>query len=169
MTRSKGAVLLEKITGIIPGISGYQEREKRRADDLALRGRVTETIARCRQRISDRMNQLSRTGKKGSLRAVGDLEAVNVLLERVEDEIRYAPGGYAGWFDREGVELEDLEDLYEQDLILLEIAGRMENHAPSGAPEAGEEWVQGVKRELEDLRRAFEGRLSLLKGWEVRL
>ena len=169
MTRSKGAVLLEKITRIIPGVSGYQEREKRRADDKALRDRVAETIARCRQKISDRMNHLSRTGGKGSLRAVGDLEAVNVLLERVEDEIRYAPSGYAGWFDREGVGLEDLEDLYEQDLTLLEIARRMEDRAPSGEPEAGEEWVQGVKRELKDMRQAFEDRLSLLKGWEGRL
>ena len=169
MTRSKAADLLEKITRIIPGISGYQERERRRDDDKALRDRIAQTVARCRQRISDRMNHISRAGMKGGLGTIGKLEGVNVLLERIEDEIRYAPRGYSGWFDREGVGLEDLEDLFHHDLKLLETAGRMEESIPSGDPDPGEEWVEDLKRELEDLRRAFESRVSVIRGGEERL
>jgi len=169
MTRSKAADLLEKITRIIPGISGYQERERRRDDDKALRDRIAQTVARCRQRISDRMNHISRAGMKGGLGTIGKLEGVNVLLERIEDEIRYAPRGYSGWFDREGVGLEDLENLFDHDLKLLETAGRMEESIPSGDPDPGEEWVEDLKRELEDLRRAFESRVSVIRGGEERL
>jgi len=169
MTRSKAADLLEKITRIIPGISGYQDRERRRDDDKVLRERIAETVARCRQRISDRMNHISRSGMKGGLGTIGKLEGVNVLLERIEDEIRYAPRGYAGWFDREGVNLADLEDLFDHDLTLLETAGRMEESIPSGVSDEGEDWLEGLKNELEALRRILKSRASVIRGGEERL
>ena len=168
MTGSRTAALLEKIVRIIPGVSGYQDRERRRDDDKAVRDRITGTVARCRQRISDRMNHISRVRVKGGLGIIGMLEGVNVLLERLEDEIRYAPRGYSGWFDRDRVDLEELELLYGHDLDLLDAAGKMEAALPAGDPEGEEDWIQGFKRELEVLRRAFEDRASVLRGGEGR-
>jgi len=164
MTRSKAASLLEKILRIVPGIAGYQDRERRRDADKAVRDKVAASLARCRQRLSDDMNDVSRSGGRGSLCAVGKLERVNIRLERIEDEIRYAPQGYAGWFDREGVALEDLERLYEYDLSLLEIAGRMADLVEALDPE--KDRVKDLERELEVLRRAFEDRTSVIRGGE---
>lgn len=166
MTRSKAASLLEKITRAIPGISGYQDRERRRDADKAVREKIASCLAGCRQRVSDRMNRLSRSGKKGGLGAIGRLENFNVLLERLEDEIRFAPRGYAGWFDREGVSLEDLEVLYEYDLTLLETAGGMEEAIPGGEPCGEESWLEGLERKLEALRLAFEKRASVMSRGE---
>lgn len=165
MTRSKAATLLEKITRIIPGIAGYQDREKRRDADKAVREKAARDIAKCRERLGEVMNDLSRSGGSGSLRSIGTLERVSSRLERIEDEIRYAPHGYAGWFDREGINLEDLERVYEYDLLLLETAERMPDIV--GTIEklmAGGEWIAELEKELAALRMTFETRVKAIEG-----
>jgi hypothetical protein len=163
MTRSKVATLLEKITRIIPGIAGYQDREKRRSADKAVREKAATGIAMCRERLGRVMDDLSRAGGAGSLRSIGKLERIGTRLERIEDEIRFAPHGYAGWFDREGINLEDLERLYEYDIILLETAERMpdlvgtvDDLVFSGG------WVEELENELAALRLTFENRTKAI-------
>lgn len=167
MTRSKVASLLEKLSRIVPGVAGYQDRERRRDADKAVRDRIVALLARCRQLVSDRMNEISRAGGQGSLDTVGKLERVNTQLERIEDEIRYAPQGYAGWFDREGIALEDLERLFEHDLFLLEMAGRMADLV-GPAVDLGTEksWVKDLAQEIEAFRQAFDDRTSIVRGGE---
>jgi len=167
MTKSRVAALLEKISRIVPGVAGYQDRERRRDADKAVRSRVVASLTRCRNRLSDGMNEISRAGGRGSLSMVGNLERVNTRLERIEDEIRYAPHGYAGWFDREGVALEDLESLYEYDLSLLEIAERMAELVGSVEALGSEkDWMQDLGRELGALRQALDNRMSVIRGGE---
>jgi hypothetical protein len=163
MTRSKAGELLEKITRIVPGIAGYQDREKRRDADKAVREKAALEIARCRERLGEVLNALSRTGGAGSLRSIGTLERVSTRLERIEDEIRYAPHGYAGWFDREGVSLEDLERLYEYDLILLETTARIPDMVGTmEALIAGDKWIGELENELAALRLTFENRTKAI-------
>jgi len=107
MTQPKVAALLEKLTRIIPGIAGYQDREKRRDADKAVRMKAATEISRCRDLLSEAMNDLSRSGGLRNLRVIGNLERLVTKLDRIEDEMRYAPSGYAGWFDRESITLED--------------------------------------------------------------
>ena len=167
MTKSRVASLLEKISKIVPGVAGYQDRERRRDADTAVRNKIVASLTRCRHRLSNGMSDISRAGGRGSLSAVGNLERVNTRLERIEDEIRYAPHGYAGWFDREGVALEDLERLYEHDLSLLEIAERMvELVGPVEALGSERDWMQDLGRELEALRQALDNRMSVIRGGE---
>lgn len=163
MTRSKASVLLEKVARIIPGIAGYQDREKRRDADKAIREKAASEIARCRERLSKVMNDLSRTGGAGSLRSIGSVERISTRLERIEDDIRYAPHGYAGWFDREGITMEDLERLYEYDLILLETTERMPDLVGTmDALIAGDEWIRELENELAALRLTFESRTKVI-------
>jgi hypothetical protein len=163
MTRSKAGELLEKITRIVPGIAGYQDREKRRDADKAVREKAALEIARGRERLGEVLNALSRTGGAGSLRSIGTLERVSTRLERIEDEIRYAPHGYAGWFDREGVSLEDLERLYEYDLILLETTARIPDMVGTmEALIAGDKWIGELENELAALRLTFENRTKAI-------
>jgi hypothetical protein len=159
MTRSNVAALLEKIARIIPGIAGYQDREKRRDADKSIREKTSANLAQCRERLGRIMNDLCRAGGPGSLRSVGKLERISTRLERIEDEIRYAPHGYAGWFDREGVNQEDLEYLYEYDLLLLETAERMPDMVGTAETVIRESnWVEELEKELAALRLTFENR-----------
>jgi len=167
MTQPKVASLLEKISRIIPGISGYQDRQKRRDADRAVRVKAAEEVARCRELLAEAMNNLSRSGGVKNLRAVGNVERVSTKLERVEDELRYAPSGYAGWFDREGITLEDLERIYEYDLGLLSAAQALTEYVGDTTHIGTDhDWTSGLEEALRDLRNAFEGRKRIMEGQE---
>jgi hypothetical protein len=170
MTRSNVATILEKIARIIPGITGYQDREKRRDADKSVREKAASSLALCRERLGRVMNDLSRAGGPGSLRSIGRLERISTRLERIEDEIRYAPHGYAGWLDREGVNLEDLERLYEYDLLLLETAERMPDMVGTADSMIIESnWAQELENELAALRLTFENRTqAIVNGGNAR-
>jgi hypothetical protein len=146
MTKSKAAALLEKLSRMVPGIAGYQDRERRRDSDKAVRDNIAALLARCRQRVSERMNEISHAGGRGSLFAIGKLEGVNTLLER------------------EGVSLEDLERLYEYDLFLLEMAGRIPDIVgPAADCDTEKSWVKDLRREIEAFREAFGNRTQAFK------
>ena len=167
MTQPKAAALLEKITRIIPGIAGYQDREKRRDADRAVRARAAEEVARCRGQLSEAMNDLSRSGGFRNLRVIGNLERMATKLERTEDELRFAPSGYAGWFDRTGITLEDLERLYEYDLGLLNAARTLSDYiGDTDRIGTDHDWTSGLDEALDNLRSAFEGRKRMMEGQE---
>jgi hypothetical protein len=163
MTRSKIAGLLEKITRIIPGIAGYQDREKRRDSDKIVRENASLTVASCRDRLSRVMADLSRAGGMNNLRIVGDLERLCGRLERLEDEIRYAAYGYASWFDSTGIELDDLERMYEFDLGLLDAATMMESIVPQQLGGDGA-WVRDLGIAIDELKRSFDDRKKVFEG-----
>ena len=168
MTQPKVAELLEKLTRIIPGIAGYQDREKRRDADKTVRTKAATEISRCRDLLSEAMNDLSRSGGLRNLRVIGNLERLVTKFDRIEDEMRYAPSGYAGWFDREGITLEDLERLYEYDLGLLSAAETLADYICTAEKIAVDpEWGTGLDEALRDLRNAFEGRRKALEGQEA--
>ena len=168
MTKPKAAELLEKITRIIPGIAGYQDRERRRDADKAVRMKAADEVARCRGLLSESMNDLSRAVGISNLRVIGNLERINTKLERTEDELRFAPSGYAGWFDRAGITLEDLERLYEYDLGVLSAARSLPEYI-AGVADIGTDhhWIEGFDEAIGNLREAFEGRRRLLEGQEA--
>lgn len=167
MSQPKVAALLEKITRIIPGIPGYQDREKRRDADKAIRVKAASELVRCRELLCEAMNDLSRSGGVRNLRVVGNLERMATKLERTEDELRFAASGYAGWFDREGISLEDLERLYEYDLGLLSAAQALPDYVgDTSRIGTDNDWTSGLNEALQNLRDAFEKRKLMMEGQE---
>lgn len=168
MTQPKVAALLEKIARIVPGVGGYQDREERRDADKAVRMKAADEVVRCRELISEVMNDLSRSGGMRNLRVIGNLERLATRLERTEDELRFATYGYAGWFDRVGISLEDLERLYEYDLGLLSAAQALPEYV-GDANHVGTEndWTAGFDEALRDLRDALEGRKRIMESQEA--
>ena len=82
--------------------------------------------------------------------------------------MRYAPSGYAGWFDREGITLEDLERLYEYDLGLLSASETLADYICTAEKiPVDPDWGVGLDEALRDLRNAFEGRRRALEGQEA--
>lgn len=168
MTQPKVAALLEKITRIIPGIAGYQDREKRRDADKAVRVKAADEVLKCKGLLSEAMNDLSRSGGFRNLKIVGNLERIVNRLERTEDELRFAPSGYAGWFDRVGITLEDLERLYEYDLGLLSAAQVLSDYVgDTSSIGTDSDWTSGLDEALRNLRDAFEGRKRIMEGQEA--
>jgi len=164
MTQSKAAALLQKITRIVPGIAGYQDRETRRDADRAVRVKAAGEVAKCRALLSEAMDDLSRSGGGRNLKMVGNLERMATKLERTEDELRYAPSGYAGWFDSVGIAIEDLEHLYEYDLGLLSAAQALSEYIGDVSRIGTDnDWTSSLDEGLRNLRDAFEGRKRMME------
>jgi len=99
-----------------------------------------------------------------NLRVIGNIERMATKLERAEDELRFAPSGYAGWFDREGITLDDLEKLYEYDLGLLSAALALPEYVGEATHIGTDhDWTSGLDEALRDLRSAFEGRKRMME------
>lgn len=163
MTRSRTAELLEKVARLIPGIRGYQDREQCRATDKAVRDKAADEVSGCRDRFSRVMADLSRSGGAINLRVIGDMERVIARAERLEDEIRYASYGFAGWFDASGVVLEDLERVYEHDLLLLEKTIALTGMVPVDS--AGDStWVRDLAAAVDELAALVRERARVLDG-----
>jgi len=163
LARSKAADLLEKLTRFVPGISGYQDREKRRASDKAVRDSAAGAVLKCRELVLGMMSELSRSKGLSNLKSVGVLEGTAVKLERLEDELRYASYGYSGFFDRDGISIDELEDLYDSDLSLLESAGKLEGMVGDSPPQsASSGWVKDLGDAVDELSGSVSSRKKKL-------
>src|SRR5258708_33031063 len=109
--------LLGKIASVIPGFSGYMNRETRRDADKLLRETVANRYGEQLSRISDLQVQLV---SNGGIDWVDDLQDAATRLRRFIDMVRTAAYGYGGLFTAVQVKEEDLAKLYQFDAALLE-------------------------------------------------
>ncbi|NOY86548.1 MAG: hypothetical protein GXP52_04535 [Deltaproteobacteria bacterium] len=163
MAQSKVAGLLESLTRLIPGISGYQAREKRRGADKAVREKAAGAVIRCRGKISRLITAMSRKGDLASLKSIGELERVAIRLERLEDELRHAVYGYTGFFDETGVAQEELGLLYEFDIELLSESEKLEGLVPDRQSGTTEGWLESLSNTVDAVQRSFEARKRVVE------
>ncbi len=109
---------LETLIGKLPGYKGYKEKEMRREADRLLR----EALVRDLTLQLDRLTAL----QARALEALGvtwmsDFAAVKTALQTLIDRVRYAPQGYAGFFDAVRVKEEALDALEAFDRQLLDV------------------------------------------------
>jgi hypothetical protein len=109
--------LLGKIASVIPGFSGYMNRETRRDADKLLRETIANRYSEQLSRISDLQVQLV---SSGGIDWVDDLQDSATRLRRFIDMVRTAAYGYAGLFDAVKVNEAELAKLYQFDLALLD-------------------------------------------------
>jgi hypothetical protein len=120
VTEEKG--LLGTIQKYARTYIGYYDRETRRDADKILRETITSRYEEQWSRISEIQRQLIADKQ---LEYVDDLEAGSVKLRGLIDRIGTAAYGYAGFFDVVRVNQDELNSLYEYDLLLLENADKI--------------------------------------------
>jgi hypothetical protein len=108
---------VEKLAKIIPGYSGYKEKELRREADKLLRGQVADKLDEQRKRLSELQVQLI---NQAQIEYLDDLDRAVSKLQLLIDRIRTASYGYAGLFDAVKVKEEQLDALYEFDNQMLD-------------------------------------------------
>jgi hypothetical protein len=128
---------LTKLISMVPGFSGYVERENRRAADKLVRETVARRFEELWKRVSNVQADLVSAGK---IEYVDDLEKAAIQIRTFTDKIRTAPRGYAGVFDAVKINQKELEQLYGFDLAFFDLAteiGRgIENVEASAADDA---------------------------------
>jgi hypothetical protein len=114
---------IEQLSSKIPGYSGYVDRERRRDIDKLHREHVADRLRGLKAPLNDVMRELSNSGR---LFEVGPLDAAIKKLDHLENRVRFASYGYAGFFDVVKIEETQLDAIYRFDLALVEQVDRIQ-------------------------------------------
>jgi len=94
LNESKREKFLEKFLDVIPGLSGYREKDNRRTTDKRLREYLASKIDGARKELQDLKLTLTNEGKLKELDDIGRLER---RLYKIADSLRFASYGYSGF------------------------------------------------------------------------
>ena len=156
---------LEKLGDKIPGYAGYVAKERRRDVDKLHREHLAERLRLSKQPLTDVMRELSSSGR---LFEVGPVDRVLKKLDQVENRVRFASYGYAGFFDAVKIEEPQLERIYRFDLALVEKVEEFERQARElsgkAAPADGLKAAAAeIERAADDLNRTFDERYRAIE------
>ena len=114
---------IEKLTSKIPGYSGYVDRETRRDIDKLHREHLADRLRGLKTPLTDVVRELTNTGR---LLEVGAVDGAIKKLDHLENRVRFASYGYAGFFDVVKIEQAQLDSIYQFDLALVEHVDKIE-------------------------------------------
>jgi hypothetical protein len=151
---------LERLGEKIPGYGGYVQKERRRDIDKMHREHLADRLRTLKQTLNDVVRELT-DGRR--LMEVGPVDRAAKKVDMVENRVRYASYGYAGFFDVVKIEEPQLDRLYQFDLALVQKVEELEQHARSLKDAAGTaEGLKGaaanLERALDEFNRSFDER-----------
>lgn len=114
---------IERLSSKIPGYSGYVDRERRRDIDKLHREHLADRLRGLKPLLSDLTRELTNSGR---LFEVGPVDAAIKKLDHLENRVRFASYGYAGFFDVVKIEQPQLDAIYSFDLALVEHVDKIE-------------------------------------------
>ena len=158
---------LERLGDKIPGYAGYVAKERRRDVDKMHREHLAERLRSAKQPLTDLMRELSSTGR---LFEVGPVDRVLKKLDQVENRIRFASYGYAGFFDAVKIEEPQLDAIYRFDLSLVEKVEEFERLArelagKSATADGLKTAASEVEGAADDLNRTFDERYRAIENF----
>jgi hypothetical protein len=115
---------IERLSSKIPGYSGYIDRERRRDIDKLHRDHLANRLRGLKTPLTDLMRDLTNNGR---LFEVGSVDSTIKKLDHLENRIRFASYGYAGFFDVVKIEQPQLDAIYQFDLALVELVDNIES------------------------------------------
>lgn len=158
---------LERLGDKIPGYSGYVEKERRRDIDKLHREHLADRLRATKQPVGDLVRELSASGR---LFEVGPLDRASKKIDQIENRVRFASYGYAGFFDVAKIEEPQLERIYRFDLALVEKVEELERQTRSlsergATPEGLKAAAAEVERAADDLNRTFDERYRAIENF----
>lgn len=154
----------EKLVRLIPGLAGYQGKERIREADRLCRTALAERLGLLQHKVEGIKKALT---EEKDWRLLPALDLLTRKMARARDMISFSRYGYAGVFDLQKIGRKELEEIYRFD---LELALSLEDlrqavdgfclRAGQGSLEAEE--IRLLGQALED----FTARLSARPGTE---
>ena len=108
---------LRRIAGLIPGFSGYSDREKRREADKLEREFLAQKIVAQKNGVRRLMDDFTAAGK---IEGISNFDKILNKIDKLAARIRNASYGWSGLFDAIEIRSAELEKLYQYDLGLVE-------------------------------------------------
>lgn len=162
MTKARGwSEKFEKLSRMIPGMKGYQDKEALRDTDKAVRLKLAEMLGQAKAKLDALKRDLV------DARKLMDLETIDRAqrkLQRVQETIRYDSYGYAGYFDRVKIREPELEQMYQFDLDLFDDVEKLIKLAEEAR---GASDIKSAIRNFENALDEFETLLKKRRDFEV--
>ena len=158
---------LEKLTSKIPGYSGYVDRESRRDVDKLHREQLADRLRRDKEPLTEVMRDLTNGGR---LFEVTPIDSAIKKLDKLENRIRFATYGYAGFFDVVKIEQAQLDAIYRFDLALVEHAEKIEASINNLKAQAGtaaglKAGTAEVTAAIDEADHAFDNRYQAINSF----
>lgn len=158
---------LERITEKIPGYSGYVDRERRRDIDKMHREHLADRLRGLKAPLTDVMRDLSNGGR---LFEVGPVDSAIKKLDQIENRVRFASYGYAGFFDVVKIEQPELDAIYQFDLALVEHVDSLEAKindlkSKSGSADTLKAGAAEVVSALDAFNKTFDDRYKAINNF----
>jgi hypothetical protein len=112
----------EKLIRLVPGIAGYQGRERVREADKLLRTALANQIASYQERVEEVKGALV---ERKDLRLLSPLDLLTRRMAQSRDTLTFSSYGYTGVFDLAHIGDAELERIYQFDLSLAERIGKL--------------------------------------------
>lgn len=116
--------ILDKIGALIPGYSGYAERDGRRNCDKQLRSILSSKLLECEKILVKRINKAVNNSDKPLMRTIEDCRK---LINTTQSKINYAPYGESGFFSDQQIKEDELVKIYHFDLEMAKEVEKIEN------------------------------------------
>ena len=142
---------IERLSDKIPGYSGYVDRERRRDIDKLHREHLADRLRSLKAPLTEVMRDLTSGGR---LFEVGPVDSAIKKLDHLENRVRFASYGYAGFFDVVKIEQQQLDSLYRFDLTLVEVVDKIEALAREFKAKAGT--ADGLKAATAEITNALD-------------
>ena len=153
---------LERLARLVPGVAGYQDRERARETDRALRLRLVMVLEQAARDVEAVKRACVETGRLATLPG---LDGLTSRLERLGATVRYASRGYRGLFDAVRVGNVALDKLYAFDLrmfgeaeVITQAAARLRASETAQTADA----ARALADALEGFERSFAERETLI-------
>jgi hypothetical protein len=155
---------LEKLARLIPGVTGYQDRESSRETDKTVRLRLSQEMEQMKRDLERLKEHFMEQKDLGYLPA---LDRASSKLDKLANLIKYAGRGYRGLFDVYKLDQKRLDALYGFDLNLLNEIQQVKDqiHHLGGAQSNGpalKSALSEMDRALDGLEKIFHSRQQLL-------
>lgn len=164
-TQSGLPATLEALMRRIPGFSGYLDRERRRDADQLQREFMARGLTDLKRKVQDAQEALIEAGQ---MKLMAKLDDVANVMDRVVNRLRHANKGYAGFFDQNQVNEEELSRIYEFDLSLINQLTHAEEAVAALNANVDKDNVKDRVSDLEKSIREIDSKLDererLLKG-----
>ncbi|MEK6325491.1 MAG: hypothetical protein AABN33_27945 [Acidobacteriota bacterium] len=158
---------IERLSSKIPGYSGYVDRERRRDIDKLHREHLADRLRTLKSPLTDLMRELTGSGR---LFEVGPVDAAIKKVDHLENRVRFASYGYAGFFDVVKIEQQQLDAIYRFDLALVEHVDKIETKlselkTQAGTPDGLKAACAEVAAEIDQTHRAFDERYKAINNF----
>ncbi|MDH7501031.1 MAG: hypothetical protein QHH30_11690, partial [candidate division NC10 bacterium] len=148
----------ERLVRLVPGLSGYQGREKIREADKIFRVTLAEQLAQLQRRLEEMKKTLV---ERRELHPLPQLDLLTRRMAQSKDAITYASYGYSGAFDLAHLGTPELERIYRFDLSLAEQLEGLGRRVEAFCSQAGREGIRPEAiQELERVLQEFMDHLA---------